>query len=69
MIRLMVGEMDLEEMQSSINRLRKSQLFDELVNQSDAAVRRSDRSAGEFKTWTWPPHHRLRHVFRIVLFV
>ena len=69
MVRLMIGEMNLEQMQPTINCFRQSQFTDELVNQANPAKRRSHRTTGQFKLRAGSPHHRLRQVLGIVEFV
>ena len=65
-VRLVIRQMDLEQMQPLVDRLGQTQLRDQLVDQPDAAVGRAARPPCQLVLRRAPADHRLREVVGIV---
>ena len=68
-VRLVVRQMHLEQMQALVDRLGQSQLTGQLLHQSDAAVGRADATLGQFVMQLAAAQHRPREIVGKVVLV
>ncbi len=68
-IRLVIRQINLEQVQPPVDRLRQSQHANELLHETDAAVGRAAGSARQLIPHVASPQHRPRRILGIVEFV